>query len=165
LGAIERLAEEHFNSSLARIDNTEQLQHGVALFRRHVFSLKRTQILTARVELVSDEELPEIRKAVISTISDRSSSYPSTGYLLHSDNSIFRILATDAPPILIECVGGSRAQLTLVNLFCSSLPFSSTELEQIFDLTLREKVVIDDTWRRYIDSPTATPTTSECNER
>lgn len=164
LKAIEHLAEQRFNRSLARNSNPEELQRGLALFRRYVFSLKRTQILTARVVPVSDQELPELRRAALSTISVQSSRYPSAGYLLHPGNIILRVLATDAPPIIMECTRQVRDQLTLVNLFTSSIPFSSAELQHIIDLTLGERLVIEDVWERYIDSFTAPPTTSGGSE-
>ncbi len=163
LQAIESLAESSFNRALEPIQDVTELQHGMALFKRYVFSLKRSQILTARVEQIAQEDLPAIRSSALSAIARYGPAYPSSGYLLHRDNFIARIVTCGAPPLIIECSGFDDSRPELANLVCldqESFPLCSSEICLVIMNTLGKTLMISETWRNFIDGSTATPTTS-----
>lgn len=167
LRKIERLAEEYFNQALSRIPTSEQLHRGLALFRRYVFSLKRSQILTARVVSIQREELSGLRSAALQALSEYGPDYPASGYLFHHDNFTARIVASDAPPIVIECSRVDKQQLRLVNLVCldrRSIPFSAAEIAEIVNAALNKPLLIAEAWGRYLAATQAkmgAPTASE----
>lgn len=167
LQRIERLAETYFAQSLERVPTSEQLQQGITLFQRYVFSLKRSQILTARVTPISKDELPQVRHTALLAASRYGSHYPASGYLFHPDNVNARIVAEYAPSILIECARVDLKHLRLINFICpdqASLPFSAAEVAEIIYSALGKTLRIDDAWNRYLCASAATtaiPTTSE----
>jgi DNA-binding MarR family transcriptional regulator len=155
LHGIESRGTAYFDKALSPITDRTRLEAGITIFTKYVHALKSSLLLTARLEVMSEVEICQARRALGSTISMLGPGYPFSGYLLHERNFIGRIVASGVVSVIVECVRDTTSRLRLVNLFTengSALPYSFNEIAEVLLNSVQKTLHADAIWSSYIES-------------